>query len=416
MRSVNLRWPATLLVAILSFAFCVVDCFADTPKSAKPSSGKSAPAAANVQQDAWRKTVKDLVGQANDKLKTGETGAARQLLEQALGQLKEKSGEEDILHADCLLTDGRIQVLEGNKGLADDSFRQALEIKRKLLKGNDKAVIDLIDEYAGLLDSMGRKADAEKLREEAAVAKAKDRANSLAAPTTGAKASTCDKAIALARDTSAGGDRSAALAQWKLALEAAEKQGANDPRVAYCLIKISDECSLKKDYGQAEENLKKAVEVLKSGPKSNSLCTGMAFRRLGVIDLTNKNYARAIDYYGRSLESQTKANADPRMIASTASQLASTCMLARDLSRGEQVCRQLQEISDQLTGSYKAYAKMTATSLLGGIYMQTGRMSEGMALMKQISTNQSAYANLGAEMADAEKAADELMYREVQPK
>lgn len=369
--------------------------------------------------DSWRKTVKDQLDQASQIVQKGEVGNARAILEQAKATVKDKASEQELLYADCLALEGRIQVLEGNKGLAEDSFHQALDLKRKLLKPNDKQIFDLIDEYSSLLSDMGRKSDAEKLKEEVAIERAKERLATGQTPVQG-KGDAAGKAIEQARELSTKGDPQA-FAQWKIALEMVQKQGADDPRSAYCLLKIADCYQQKQNNTEAQEELNKSLEVLKSTGNDKSTCGFTVLRRLAYLAFANKNYQRAAELYSSALEIENKMNCDPRIIASTAQQLASIGMLTRDFAKAESACKQLQSISDQLTGVTKTYAKITATSILGGIYMQSGRTGEGMALMKQISSMQPANAQeygaqLGKEITDSEKLAEDCILKELQKK
>ncbi len=423
--------PAKLLwTVIAAFTVLSVTCpciLAANPATKAPGSPNKSPAAnskgsaAGASTDTWRKTVRDNISLADEKVKVGEVGTARHLIDQAITTVKEQGSEEDRLMADCLITEGRIQIQEGNKGLAEDSLKQALDIRRKILKPGDKQVCDLIEEYAVLLDNMGRKAEAEKLREEVAVERAKERVAGATTASSGTTTNICDKAIELARQATTAGDREGAFAQWKLALAAAEKQSINDPRIGYCLLKLSDEYLQKKDYSQSEQSLKRAIEVLKGGSHETSNCTAMALRRLAYLEFMNKNMQRASDLYSKALEMENRVNADPRIIATTVQQVASISMVSKDFSRVEQACKQLQELSSQLTGASKTYARITATSLLGAIYMQTGRSREGMDLLKQISNMQPANATeygkqLSADIIDAERLTDDRMYKELQKK
>lgn len=375
----------------------------------------ASPATAPVA--AWKKSVGELLKQANEKTEAGEVGPARTLVEQALSAVKENSGEQDLLMADCLMADGRIQALERNMGLAEDSIKQAVDIRRKLLKPEDSLLIEGIQEYAALLDKMGRKSEGDKLREEIAVTRAKERVAAVTNSENGsASGDSIGAAIQMARKATEKGDHETSLPLWKLALAAAQKHDSAGLRTAFCFIKLGDEYLYKKDSTQALHNLKLAIDALKPAHQ-DSQCALMAFRRVGMIESTNKNYAQAVDAFSKSVDIGLRSHADPRLTASTLQQLISMCIISKETGKGEQACKQLQDLSDQLTGAMKASSKMIATSMLGSIYMQTGRMSEGMALMKQISGSQPAYSQeytqqITADYTAMEKLAEDAMMKE----
>lgn len=362
----------------------------------------------------WKKQVADLLKQANEKTQTGEVGPARALVDQAISAVKENGADPDLLLADCLVADARIQVLERNMGLAEDSLKQSVDIRRKLLKPQDNLLIETVQEYAVLLDNMGRKGDADKLREEIAMTRAQERVAAVANARVTDSGDAIGAAIQLARQTTEKGDYDAALIQWKLALAAAQRQNSSGLRAAYCLIKLGDVYLYKKDYTQALHNMKLGVEAVKT-TNPDSTCALMAFRRIGMIESMNKNYSQAIDAFAKASDICVKSHGDPRLAATSLQQGASMCIMAKENGKGEQLCKQLLEVSDQLTGAMKSTFKMTATSLLGSIYMQTGRMGEGMALMKQISQpagGQDYAQQLTTDYTGMEKLADETMLKE----
>ncbi|MBY0549656.1 MAG: hypothetical protein K2W95_20430 [Candidatus Obscuribacterales bacterium] len=415
----DLRWLIAMSIFLSSCAIAQ----GAQPAIKSPVKSLSAPSRAAAAQPvpAWKQAAGELLKQANEKTQSGEVGPARSLVEQAVATVKENAGEQDLLMADCLLADGRIQALERNMGLAEESIKQAVDIRRKLLKPEAGLLIDALQEYASLLDKMGRKSEGDKIREEVALTHAKERVSAVVRPANGtAVGDSAAAAILLARQTAEKGDREAALAQWKLALAAAQKQDSAGLRTAYCFIKLGDEYLYKKDYTQALHNLKFAIDALKPAHQ-DSYCALIAFRRIGMIEATNKNFVQAIDSFAKSVDIATRTHADPRLTASTLQQLISMCIMNKDLGKGEQACKQLMELSDQLTGAMKASSKMTASSMLGSIYMQTGRMNEGMTLMKQLSGSQPANSQeysqqLMADYTAMEKLADDAMLKEVSVK
>lgn len=322
--------------------------------------------------------------------------------------------------ASCLVIDCRIQVLEGNRGLAEESIKKALEIKKSSLKAGDKLIVETLKEYASLLQDMGRKQDEAKIREEIASVQASERMSAATATPKlagGSRSDACETAIQLARETSLKGSSEASLAQWKLALTAAQKQDSSGLRVAYCAVKLGDEYLTKRDNAAATQYYRIAIDAL-TGKNESSYCMVMALRRIGTIQSLDKEYAAGSRSFLKAADICTKLKADPRLMAMILQQSASMSVMAKDVSAGEQSCRNLLDISDQLTGAMKINAKISSSTLLGSLYMQTNRMSEGLALMGKIASMQPGdpqeYAQqLMKENQQMEKGCDDAMFNEI---
>jgi ATP/maltotriose-dependent transcriptional regulator MalT len=82
---------------------------------------------------------------------------------------------------------------------------------------------------------------------------------------------------------------------------------------------------------------------------------------------------------------EEKCGASDAVISSTLQSLVSACMLTKDNARTEDVCRRLIQVSGKSTSTTARMQKSMATSMLASIYMQTGRMDEGMRMMKEAS-------------------------------
>ncbi len=60
-------------------------------------------------------------------------------------------------------------------------------------------------------------------------------------------------------------------------------------------------------------------------------------------------------------------------------------MQTKDYKKGENACRQLLVLVNNDSSSHKNMKKMMATSMLGGMLMQSGRMAEGMKVIQDMA-------------------------------
>lgn len=336
------------------------------------------------------KFAEQLGGLASYYARKGENANAWSNNERAMDILGKTGGggTNPLEMATCSLATGRIQVTERSFGLADDSFKKALDLRESKLGANAPLVLLTCKEYAALLDQLDRKEEAKKLTERITLANATATASSATPTRTTTAAPTTDKFltyIAEAKKAYAAKDVDTCKANWKLAVEAAEKD--KGPRLAYALVHLSDLYMMAKQTAESEALLKRAIKVREESNSTQTLGMCRNLARLGTIHLMNKNYQDAARVLEQASDIEEKLAPSPSLQAQTLQSYSSVLMLTKNFGKAEQVCKRLISLSEKLPGTIGASKKQIATSLLGGIYMQSGRMNEGMQIMKQMSSS-----------------------------
>lgn len=333
-------------------------------------------------------TAEQIANLAGTLALKGEVGEAHTLAEQAVEMADKTSSEHPLALAAAYVGLGRVQVASLTPGLADENFHKALEIRRSKLDDKDPLVTQLCDEYAALLEKLDRKDEAAKLKEISALARATAATTISTTPApAAAKPSTAafDAHAKAGRAAADGGDRDAAIANWKLAMQDAEKLGEKDPRLPYAMLQLSDQYQYQKQPAEAEALLKKALALREQSGNTNSLGMARNLVRLGQIAMTKKEYGDAERYMNRAVDIQDKCGAAD-MMQSTLQSLISVHMMTKNNAKAEQAARMLINVADKVPTANSAMKKRMATAMLGSIYMQSGRMQEGLSLMKDMGS------------------------------
>ncbi len=324
--------------------------------------------------------------------KKGDSGQARSLVEQATAILGSPESKYPVEMASCYIATAKRQIAEGTLGLADDSYKQALALQESALAPTQPAVLKTCKEYAALLDQLGRKDDADKLRDRINLAKATGFG---AATTAGAKSQAGVKSDSLfaklvedAKAADAAGNKAAAMSNWRLAVQEAEKKTTTENQLAFALLHLADEYRGNKQDDEAVSLYKRALSLREKNGKDNTLGMARNLKRLGQCYMQSKP-AEAESLLKRAIEIEQKCQASDCVQASTLQSLLSACMVAKDNQQAEQTAKQLLAISAKQSGAVAAINKRMAMGSLGSIYIQSGRVDEGMKLMKELSSSMS---------------------------
>lgn len=327
----------------------------------------------------------------------GEGGESRRLVDQASAILKNDEAGHPFELASCYLATARRQCAEGTFGLADDSYIKARQLRDSKAAKNDLIALLLCLEHAKLLDKIDRKPEARQLKEKIiAFIALNPTATSGGVKSASGTQSTFAKLVAQAKSAESAQDTDKAKELWKLAASEAEKPG-QEAQYAYALVKLADQFRFKKEFSQAIAMYRKALETREKAGKTEDLGTCRNLERLGQCYMQDQKFADAQAPLARALEIEKKISADPAIQAPTMQYLLTMYLSNKNNSAAESMAKQILSLPDS-AGSTIAMKKQTAKASLGGIYMQTGRMQEGMELMKQLSQGG---ASAGTELAKA---------------
>lgn len=316
----------------------------------------------------------------------GESGNARDNVEQATEILAKNENKFPSEMAACYLATARRQIAEGTYGLADDSYQKALALQDSLPNSSASA-LRICKDYSVLLEQLGRKAEAAKLKErlsQARIAASIKSASTAGSAVPGAK-NTVTAAIesALAADKSADKEQSRTL--WKLAVQEAEKKPGADNLLAFALVHLGDGFLAEKQISEALLVYKRALELREKSGDNSSLGLARNLKRIASCYAMQGKQSDATPLLKRALEIEQKNGASENLIAVTLQSLISSTMSSKDTKGAEEAATQLLAVSAKQSGAGAAMSKRMATGMLGGIYIQTGRMNEGMRLMKELS-------------------------------
>lgn len=322
--------------------------------------------------------------------KKGDNTQSWSFIEKANAALGKSGGSaaHPLESADCSIATGRIQSLEGSRGLADMSFKKALELKESKLKATDMAVLLICKEYAALLEQMERTDEAKKLKDRLTVASAigvvttdDTEPNDVV---TDKKNSAFGKLIVEAKKAGAAKDYDKALALWQKAAQICEKSGSKG-RLAYVLLKIGDTYSMKKEKDKSTAVYRRSATIREAIKAKDTIGMARVLTRLANVEIVNKNYDEAKRLLIRALEIEGQRKASDIMVECTLRSLSSACMLTKDFSKGEEVCQKLIALADKDSSPIAPMKKAMTTSMLAGIYIQSGRTQEGISMMKNVS-------------------------------
>ncbi len=319
--------------------------------------------------------------------KQGAVGEARTLLDQAMELVGKLGQAHPLEQAWCYLALGRTQIAEGVPGLADDSFKKALELREAKLGAKNELVLDTMSEYATLLEQLDRKDEAKKLQEKVTLAHATAAATagSTGASTAAPGASLFKKYIATARDAEAKGDRQTAIANWKLALSETEKSTAKDGRAAFVLVHLADQYLYNKETAEAQALYKRGIEMREQASATDTLGMARNLLRLATLYTGKSDYAESNRLLSRALAIEDRCGASDLLLSNTLQYLCSGCVAGKDFAQAEAACKRLISVAGSMQSPTAVMKKNMGTGMLVSIYMQTGRMAEGASMAKDLS-------------------------------
>lgn len=329
-----------------------------------------------------------LAGMSCYYTKKGNNAKAWEYVEKANAVLGAAGGSASnpLASAYCAIATGRLQKMEGSRGLADQSFKKALELRESKLKETSPMVLLVCKEYATLLEELERPDDAKRLKERLTVAEAKSDSANEPAKKAGAainlKGSKFAKVVTEAKKASLAEENDKALALWKEANSMAEKSG-DQKKIAYTLFKLGDAYSMLKEKDKMAALYRKSAEIREKIKTDNTLAMARVLTRLANVELVQKNYDEAKRLLDRALQIEKAKNASDDMLDTTLRSKYSACMLTKDLGEGEKVCLKLVDLASKDTSPIAGTRKAMTNSMLAGIYMQSGRTQEGIAMMQE---------------------------------
>jgi hypothetical protein len=374
-----------------------------------------------------------LAQMADLKAREGDISTASDDTDRALGILGQSEERYPLEMATCYQAVANRQMSEGTPALADDSFKKALNLRGAKLAANDPVLLDTCKRYANVLKQLGRKDEANKLQERvtSAAAVAPTASTEGASATTGSSAGSPSTAIGKtatknsdnnnnnnnavflkllndAKEADKAGGQDKASNSWKLVVDQAEKLGAKDPRLPYALVHLADSYAAQKNKDEAATLLKRAQEIREQQGATKTLSMARNVSRLANIELQNKNYSEAERLFSKALELEDQQNASESIVAATLQNLLSASMLAKDQAKAEETGKRLLPLSEKEGGPIGQMHMRMAAGSVGSIYMKSGRMNEGMQLLKSISrlprTDESAFAKTAKESYAANEA------------
>lgn len=365
-----------------------------------------------------------LAGLADMQARKGESGLAEENTDRATKILGESDEKYPLEMATCYQAIGQRQVAIHTLGLADDSFKKALDLRSAKLPANDILVLETCRCYADLLKQLDRNDEAKKLQDRIVLARAEAPAGNISVAsgattsstsTESAKSAKTDeskpilaKLVNEAKDASKAGDPAKAVTSWKAVVEAAEKSGAKDGRLPYALVHLGDAYHAQGSNEEAAVLYKRAIDMGEQQGAAKALGMVRSVSRLASIELQKKNSAEASRLYIRALALEDDQNAPDVIVAGTLSKMIAACMMAQDNAHVEVAAKRLIALADKIGGPAAEMQKRTAVAMLGSVYIKSGHMSEGVQLMKSMShmpkTNPADFANAAKESLAAEDA------------
>lgn len=326
----------------------------------------------------------------------GEGGESRRLVDQAISMLKNDEAKHPLELARCYIATARRQCAEGTFGLADDSYIKARQLRDS--KGAKDDVVGLLYclEHARLLDKIDRKAEAKQLKEKIISFLALN--GTAGGGTTSSigkdKQSTFAKLVTEAKSAEGAQQWDKALDLWKMAASQVEQPG-QESKLAYALLRLGDQYKYKKQLSEAIEMYKKSLEAREKAGATNTLGMCRSLERLGQSYMLEQRFNDANAPLRRALEIEKMISADPSIQALTMQYLMTMYLSSKNFSAAEDMAKQIMNLPDAANSNI-GMKKQTAIASLSGIYMQTGRMAEGLEIMKQMKTPS---ASTGEDMA-----------------
>jgi tetratricopeptide (TPR) repeat protein len=359
---------------------------------------------------------------ADLKARQGDISTASDDTDRALAILGQSEEKYPLEMATCYQALANRQMSEGTPALADDSFKKALSLRTANLAANDPALLDTCKRYTKVLKQLGRKEEASKLeaRVTSAASAASGGSTAAGSATAGSSASipstagsktaskNNDNNIAVfskllndAKEADKAGDSDKTSSAWKLVVDQAEKLGAKDARLPYALVHLADAYRAQKKEDEAIALLKRAQEIREQQSATKTLGMARNLSRLAIIELQNKNYSEAERLFSKALELEDQQGAPDLIVAVTLQYVLMTSMAAKDQAKTEEMGKRLLPLAEKEGGTFGQMQMRMAAGSLGAMYMKSGRMNEGMQLIRSIAQlprpNQADVANSAKE-------------------
>lgn len=323
----------------------------------------------------------------------GDIAGAEESTDRAMAILSQSEDKYPLEMAACYQALADRQVSLGTLGLAANSFQKVYELRSSKLPADDPSVLDACKGYAVLLRQLDRKDEAAKLEQQIMLAKAEPAAGAVSGSVDisvkkankGDDKSAFLKLLAEAKAADKAEDREKSLSCWKLVVQEAEKSDAKDGRLPYALLHLADANQALKNKDEAAATYKRAMDIRQQQGAGKSLGMARNLARIAGLAMQSKNPNEADKLYSQALEIDDQVSA-PDLVTSIALQnILSTSMMTGNNAKGEQTARRLMQLADKQGGAFGTMQKRMAVGMLGGIYIKSGRLNEGMELMKSIS-------------------------------
>jgi tetratricopeptide (TPR) repeat protein len=324
---------------------------------------------------------------ADLQARKGDTGLAEESTDKAVKILDGSEDKFPMEMATCYQAIGERQIATHSLGLADDSFKKALDLRSAKLPANDLLVLDTCRCYADLLTQLDRKDEAKKFQERIVLARAQAPGAAKQTPADAAKTDDSKpilaKLIGEAKAASKGDDQAKAVTCWKAVVETAEKSGVKDGRLPYALVHLGDAYRLQGSTEEAAALYKRAFDLSEQAG-SKSLGVVRSVNRLADIELQKKNNVEGSRLLIKALALEDDRSAPDTIIAATLNKMVSACMAVHDNANVELAAKRLIPLAEKIGGPTANMQKSMAAAMLGMVYMKSGRMSDGIQLMKSM--------------------------------
>lgn len=333
----------------------------------------------------------------------GAIGEARSTLDAARAILDRAGGDHALQNGVYWLNEASLQTSQNLPAMAEETLQKACALLSTDESGKYYLAAAL-SEQATVLEQMERKSDAQKVREKLALLR-----GTATAPSTDAAApagnTAFDNYVKMAQAAVLKADRETAMTNWKLALAEAEKGSESDGRQAFVLVHLGDEYAFKMQAPEALAMYRKGLELREKTGATRDLGMARNLNRLAKMAIGKQDYPGAEALLTKALGIEEACDAGDSIIADTLTALNTTYMMEKNASKSEGVCKRLLSIANKGTVGNAAVLKATCTATLGGLLMQTGRLQEGLEMMKQIGTG----ATQMAPAVIAKQSFDELV-------
>jgi hypothetical protein len=333
-------------------------------------------------------------------------GLGRSNIERAAAILGESDSKHPSQKASYYIARAHLLIAEGSLAAADECFKKGLSMQESSFSPAHPVALKTCREYAVLLDRLGRKAEADAMRQ---------RVNNARLVQTGATAAADKgaflKAVQSGKAADLAGQRAAGIAAWKQAVAEAEKRPDLDNELPFALLRLGDEYRSASRINDAQKLYRRSRRLREVAGNNNTLGMARNLERLALCANAQKSWAEAESLLKQALEIEQKVQASDQIVATTMESLLPACMANKDTKEAELIARQLLAISARQTGAAAANNKRMAAGVLGSIYIQSGRVDEGMKLMKEVSSTPAdpdAYKNRKMQI---EKAADQSEFK-----